>query len=345
MPLYRMTDLLRRYGDSTVLNIDQLTIQPGQISTLIGPNGAGKTTLLQILAFLDRPTSGRLEFCGEEVVWQERQLLPLRRQVVLVDQYPIMFSGTVRRNVEYGLKLRQVAQAERRRRAMEVLAEVGMEAFADQDARSLSGGENKRVALARALVLQPEVLLCDEPTANVDSENQEIILRILLEQNRDRNTSIIFSTHYLSQGQRLAHHSLMLQQGSLSVTVSDNSFRVGVVSRSAERVECRLRGQLLISLPATLVPAAAVCRLHLDPARILVNPVEAEAVAGTRLVGEVVELASHGSRVRLVVDVGVRLVVFLDSRHYRQKPLSLGERLELVIPVSAMSCEAVDTLP
>lgn len=343
MALYKLAGVQRSHGTSTVLDIDHLTIQAGLIYTLVGPNGAGKTTLLKILAFLDRPSTGRLLFADREVMWQEGHLLPLRRRVVLLDQYPIMFSGSVAKNVEYGLKVRGVAQPERSRRTAEALAMVGMEDFAGQQAKSLSGGENKRVALARALVLRPEVLLCDEPTANVDSENQEIILRILAEMNRSLHTSIIFSTHYLSQGQRLAHHSLMLQQGRLSVTVGDNTFRVTVMARNPAGTACRLGEQLLFTLPANLVPASvAVCKLHLNPERILLNPGPCPEEEGTRLQGEVVKLARQGELVRLVIDVGVRLVVLQTMARYRQGTVRLGDRVNLLVPVAAITCESID---
>ncbi len=133
-----------------------------------------------------------------------------------------MFTGSVWKNVEFGLQVRKVPSKARRRRIEKALELVGMEGFADYDARGLSGGETKRVALARALVLEPEVLLCDEPTANVDNENQEIIINIIERINKERKGSIIFSTHYLSQAQRLADHTLLLQNGTLSNIVNYN---------------------------------------------------------------------------------------------------------------------------
>jgi len=214
--LYELESVKKIFASRTVLDLDRLELEQGKIYTLIGPNGAGKTTLLKILAFLDRPSSGRMIFRGQPVKMSEQHLQSLRRQVVLLDQNPILFSGTVRKNVEFGLRIRKMERRKREQRTKEMLALVGMEEFIDFDSRGLSGGEVKRVALARALALSPEVLLCDEPTANVDAENQEIILDTLERINRQKGRSIIFSTHYLSQGQRLAHHTLLLQNGVVS---------------------------------------------------------------------------------------------------------------------------------
>ena len=193
--LYRLENLVRLHGERTVLNIECLEIQPNAIYTLIGPNGAGKTSLLQILAFLDKPSSGRISFNDLPVRFSETHLHRLRRKVVLLDQSPILFSGTVYRNVEFGLKVRKMSRELRKQRIGVMLELVGMEKFADYDIQGLSGGEVKRVALARALALRPEVLLCDEPTANVDRENQEIILNILKVGRRYRNRYLLYIKH------------------------------------------------------------------------------------------------------------------------------------------------------
>jgi tungstate transport system ATP-binding protein len=216
--LFEAAELTRTFKGRKILNLSQLKLEKGKIYALIGANGAGKTTLLNILAFLDKPTTGQLYFCGQAGRYNRKQLLNLRRRIVLVDQYPILFTGPVWKNIEFGLKVRGISKKVRRERTEEILELVGMEKFIRADAHKLSGGESKRVALARALVTEPEVLLCDEPTANVDAANQEIILHILKQINREKQTSILLATHYLSQSRRLAHHTLLLEHGALSET-------------------------------------------------------------------------------------------------------------------------------
>ena len=217
--LFEAAQLTRIFKGRTVLNLKQLRLEKEKIYALIGSNGAGKTTLLNLLALLDRPTTGQLHFCGRAVQYNRQSLLNLRRRIVLVDQYPILFTGPVWKNVEFGLKVRGISKQLRRKRTEEVLALVGMEEFLPADAHKLSGGESKRIALARALIIEPEVLLCDEPTANVDAANQEIILKILARINREKQTSILLATHYLSQSRCLAHHTLLLENGALSETI------------------------------------------------------------------------------------------------------------------------------
>jgi len=341
--LYRLENLTRRHGSRTVLNIDTLEIAPNLIYTLIGPNGAGKTSLLKILAFLDKPSSGRMHFLDRPVSFEEKHLYGLRRQVVLLDQTPIMFTGSVLQNVEFGLKVRKVALKERRKLVEEALELVGMENFADYDARGLSGGETKRVALARALVLEPQVLLCDEPTANVDNENQEIILKIIERINKERQGSIIFSTHYLSQGQRLADHTLLLQNGSLSDIASENIYRVTIIDSEEESVICQLTGQLFLKLPARLFPdKAASAKVHIDPEGILFNPEETSPGEGNILGGHITDLSQDSGRIRVVIDVGVKLILVLSLEQYRREKPGIGDKTQVFIPHSATYCTGLD---
>lgn len=215
--LYEADTLTKVFNKRQVLNIEHLALEKHKIYALTGPNGAGKTTFLHILAFLTQPTSGKLSFCNIEVKSDQQNLLAVRRRVVLVDQYPILFTGSVRKNIEFGLKVRGVSRKLCEKRVDEVLELVQMRDFLLADAHKLSGGESKRIAMARALAIKPEVLLCDEPTANVDVENQKIILNILQQINSEQKTSIIMSTHYLSQSRDLAHHTLILDNGCLRV--------------------------------------------------------------------------------------------------------------------------------
>ncbi|MFW2366935.1 MAG: energy-coupling factor ABC transporter ATP-binding protein [Desulforhopalus sp.] len=339
--LYKLDGVQRIHNGRTVLNIDALEIRPNLVYTLIGPNGAGKTSLLKILSFLDRPSGGEFHFQGRRVSYGENQLHRLRRKVVLLDQNPIMFTGSVWKNVEFGLKVRRVGEPERRRRVDEALEMVGMENFATYHAPGLSGGETKRVALARALVLQPEVLLCDEPTANVDNENQEIILQILKQINQERSSSIIFSTHYLSQAQQLADHTLLLQYGALSTGMNENTFRVVVSESREDTVICKLTGQLMIALPQALLPEKKESvKLHIDPAAIVLGDEVNGSMDGNRLTGHIVELVQDNGRVRVTVETGVRLVVTLPVTQYRAQRPCIGDKVNLFIPHSAISCSS-----
>lgn len=166
--LYDISQLIKVYGDRTVLDISSLEIEKGSIYALLGPNGAGKTTLLNILGFLESPTTGNIIYRSSPVIFSEPFLKNLHKEVVVVDQYPILFTTTVYKNLEFGLKVRQIPKKDRDYIINETLEMVGMRDFIQAEAHQLSGGETQRVALARALAVSPEVLLCDEPTSSVD---------------------------------------------------------------------------------------------------------------------------------------------------------------------------------
>lgn len=340
--LYKLDNITRVYDTRTVVNITELSIEAGKIYTLIGPNGAGKTSLLKILAFLDKPTTGQIHFLNQPAYYKKNSLFELRRQVVLLDQNPIMFSGSVESNVEFGLKARNIPKDERNVLIGQALENVGMGHFRDYEAKSLSGGETKRVALARALVLQPKVLLCDEPTANVDSENQEIILNVLTELNQKHNCSVIFSTHYLSQAQRLADHTLLLQHGSLSNIVNENIYKITVADKQKDHIVCQLSGQVYLKLPEKMLPhGEGAMKLHIDPEQILLHSEDGVAGDGNKLQGHLTELSQDRGRVRLTIDVGVIMILMLSMESYLKVKPAIGDKVAVGIPDSSLSCTRV----
>jgi tungstate transport system ATP-binding protein len=208
--LYQLTNLKKNYLDRTVVTIDSLSIQRGEILAIVGPSGAGKSTLLRLLNFLEAPTSGRLIFDGQPVPIDPP--LNLVRRVTTVFQRPALLSRSVRENVAFGLKLRGLHPDGTVNQALE---RVGLAGLGSVTATTLSGGEMQRVALARALVLNPEVLLLDEPTANLDPYNVGLIETIVREENSRRGTTIVFVTHNVFQARRLAHRVGLLLSGAL----------------------------------------------------------------------------------------------------------------------------------
>jgi tungstate transport system ATP-binding protein len=215
--IYNISQLTKVYGTRTVLDIPLLKIEKGWIYALLGSNGAGKTTLLNILGFLEIPTNGNIIFRSNKVQFTESSLHPLRKTVVIVDQHPILFTTTVYKNLEFGLKIRQIPKKERELIIKEALELVGMRHLAAAPAHRLSGGETQRVAIARALAVNPQVLLCDEPTSSVDAENQVAIINILRQINEFKKITILFTTHDRLQVSSLAHHTLFLKDGRLAI--------------------------------------------------------------------------------------------------------------------------------
>ena len=338
MMLYQLQDLKQQFHQKTVLDIDFLEIEAGCIHALLGPNGAGKTTLLNILAFLETPAGGRLLFQGEEVDPVQSDMLALRREVVLVDQHPIMFSTSVRSNIEFGLKIRKIDGDKRRRIVDEVLATVGLERYREARADELSGGETQRLALARALALNPKVLLCDEPTASVDAENQAVISELLRQINIARGTTIVFTTHDRLQAAALAQHTLVLENGQRANTTYENSYACTVEPLEEKGVRYLLHGVLELFYPdkTAAVDGKKSGRVSIKPELIALVPSGgASPPRHAQVTGRVVMVMEEGTNVRVVVDVGVLMVILMVSSAYQKNPPMIGSRISLAIPQEA----------
>ncbi len=332
MMLYRLHQLTQRLGGATVLDIDHLTIEGGGIHALLGPNGAGKTTLLEILAFLEAPSSGTLCFKEQAVDYLHGDLLDLRRRVVLVDQHPIMFSTTVQANIEFGLKIRAIDTKARKRIIDEVLDIVGLSRYRETRAHQLSGGETQRLALARALAIGPEILLCDEPTASVDAENQAIITDLLRQINVERGTTIIFTTHDRLQAARLAQHTLTLENGRLTRATSENCYVCTVQHRGDGKRVALVQGIREVRLPDHYAgQQASSGRISIHPETIRLHPISAQHSPSHWLPGRVILIMAEGERIRVVVNVGVLMVVLMDADTYHKKAPSIGADVALEI--------------
>lgn len=209
------------YGDRKVLTIERLAITPGSITAVMGPNGAGKTTLLKVLGGLIPPTQGSLFYQDEKVT--AHSAARLRQKVSLVHQAPLLFDTAVLENVAFGLKARGVPKREIQQTVMWALSVVGCSELTTRRARQLSGGEVKRVAIARALALAPEVLLLDEPLADVDRTTAKALEQVF-RGIEARGQTLIFSTHDLRLAYRLAKEVVVLTRGRLSPATYEDLF-------------------------------------------------------------------------------------------------------------------------
>lgn len=211
--LIELHDLILRRANQNVLSIPALEIYEGEVLAVVGPNGAGKSTFLLTLAGLLRPLGGRMTFAGRQLKhWKD---LDYRRQMALVLQEPLLFDRSVLDNLLVGLRFRKLARPQAVERAMDWLNRLGVAHLAHRPARSLSGGEAQRVSLARAFVLEPRLLLLDEPFAALDPPARTELyqeLSLILRQNQQ---TAVFVTHHLKEAAFLGSRIAVFSKATL----------------------------------------------------------------------------------------------------------------------------------
>lgn len=203
----RFENLKRAYEGHTVLNLKHGNIQSGTRTGIIGPNGAGKSTLVNLIAGLDQATDGK-------IYYNDKTQIP-KQQITLVFQKPYLITTTVEKNIAYPLKLRGWEAAEIETRVKELIKELNLTELAKKKSWKLSGGETQKVALARALSFHPDLLILDEPTANIDPATSGEIEKMLIKINEEDGTTIVLITHNLAQAKRVCNRCMFLKGGEL----------------------------------------------------------------------------------------------------------------------------------
>lgn len=220
-PIYELFRVTRLYGSRRVVNIEALEIHPGEILAVVGPSGAGKSTLLRLLNFLEPPDGGSIRFHQHAMDFFHVPL-QIQRSVTTVFQHPALLSASVKTNLQFGLRLRGLKDG--RKAVAQMLDRLGLTHLKHAPAHTLSGGEAQRVALARALVLNPEVLLLDEPTANLDPYNVELIESVIRELNCAHQVTMVLVTHNVFQARRLADRVALMLNGEIVEIAETRTF-------------------------------------------------------------------------------------------------------------------------
>ncbi|MCZ7400268.1 MAG: phosphate ABC transporter ATP-binding protein [Candidatus Methanoperedens sp.] len=238
--LFRIENVCMAFGKKEVLKNINLGIKRGEIFAIIGPSGAGKTTLLRILNLFEKPLCGTLIFNG--ISLDAGKTGDLKRRMSLLFQTPSVFNGSVFDNVAYGLKVRGFDKRAIEKKVGEALDTVGLPGMGKEKASMLSGGEAQRMAFARAIVYEPEILLLDEPTSNLDPANVANIEEIIKRIRDERGTTILIATHNIPQVRRIADRVGVLLNGEL---IEVNSKEGIFTAPKDERSVAFIRGEMI----------------------------------------------------------------------------------------------------
>jgi putative spermidine/putrescine transport system ATP-binding protein len=302
----RLEGVVKRFGDVVAVDGVDLEVREGEFFSMLGPSGSGKTTCLRMIAGFERPTHGRVMLGGIDV----GDLPPYERDVNTVFQdYALFPHMTVRENVEYGLRVRKAPKAERRRRALDALAMVRLDAFGDRKPGALSGGQRQRVALARALIMRPKVLLLDEPLGALDLKLRQQMQVELKQIQQEVGLTFIYVTHDQEEALTMSDRMAVFSHGKIE--------QVGTPAEVYERPATGfVAGFVGISNVLNGDPAVAVTgnphaftirpeKIEMDELERQVGPDDCSATGHVR---EVVYLGA-ATRYRVELDIGGELVV------------------------------------
>jgi molybdopterin-binding protein len=328
-----LRNIVHRYDTKTVVSIDNLQIENGEIYSLVGPNGSGKTTLLHIMSLIMPPIQGELLYNGKPVPHDESGRIHTRRRMTVVTQSPFMFSTTVKANIEYGLKAHGIAKAEREKRVNDVLELTGLTDFAHRKARQLSGGETQLVAMARGIVLNPSILFLDEITANLDVKHIQRLESIIKDINQDRGTTIVMTTHVLSQAYALADKVLSLFDGRIVQSGMYNLFKGAFTHEGQEVLFDTGRLRIHVARENT---ARNRGHISINPEDIIVSMKQLHSSARNVFSGKITKIIEQGGCVHLEVDAGEAFRVQITGSSFHEMGLTLGTRVFLIFKASSV---------
>jgi molybdopterin-binding protein len=352
-PLLQLRDVLVEAGGRAILDVPSLDARPSQVLAVVGPNGAGKSTLLRVFGLLEQPSRGEVLFDGDPVGGER---LKYRRRMAVVFQEPLLFDMSVEGNVQTGLSLRGVTGREQKRRSDEWLERFGIAHLRGRSSRSLSGGEAQRTSLARAMVLEPEVLLLDEPFSSLDAPTRESLIDDLDAVLTERQVATVFVTHDRSEALRMGDRIAVLIGGRLRQVGSPNEVFsspldqeiaafVGVENIIPGRVHSVADGLGAVEVAAgvietaTELEAGAEVLVCVRPEDVVLSR-EADAYpslsARNHMRATVARVRSAGPYVRVEIDAGFPLVALVTKQSREDLSLTPGSSVFATFKATAV---------
>ncbi|MGF7117591.1 ABC transporter ATP-binding protein [Methanobacterium oryzae] len=350
MNIVELENIYKNYENIEVLKDINLNIKKGTSTALVGPTGSGKTVLLRLIDLLEKPSSGKIYFEGVDANESNNKRLEIRRQIGMVFQKPLAFKASVYDNVAYGLKIRGKTE-NIENKVKEILETIGLKGYENRNALKLSGGETQRLALARAMITDPKLLLLDEPTANLDPISTKKMEELILKINTESETTLIMTTHDLSQGQKLADRMVILNDGHiLQSGAPDEVFRkpknkfvadfVGIENVMSGKAEESTDGLVSIKTDSiqvfTLTEKRGNVNISIRPDEITLSKEKVKTSARNVIQGEVQEIIDTGSLIRLIINAGELFTVFITRESLTDLGIAIGTPVWMYFKVSAV---------
>lgn len=340
--MLKIENLSHGYGERKVLDGINLEVGRGEVFALIGPTGAGKTTLLRIIDILEKPTSGRVYLDGKDIT--ASRSLADRRRLAFVLQKPVVFNTSVYNNIAVGLRWRGHSAVEVKEKVDFLLEEVGLTSLRDKNARTLSGGEAQRVAIARAMAVEPDVLLLDEPTANLDPVSTARIETFIRSIHKRYQTTIIMTTHDHSQGRRLASKLAVMNEGKIiqageaeavfrtpanrlvaEFIGTENILPGVVVEREGETAVIEIGNQRIEAVTESAVGEEVYAFIRAD--EITISLSKGVSSARNNLSGVVTMVSEKTFPMRVEVDCGFSLVALVTRLSVEEMDIKTGRQV------------------
>ena len=348
--LMKLSNLCKSFGEVQVLKNVDLTIPREEITSVLGPSGSGKTTLLRILAGLDNPTSGTFLYQDSQITDNEMNVL--RQKATLVFQKSVFFHSTVYNNIAFGLKIAdKFSKEEISNKVTEALSMVKLEGLEKRQAKKLSGGEQQRVSLARALVLDRELLLLDEPTVNLDPKNVSIIEEAIHRVNQEKKITIVMATHNMFQAEAISQRVALLIDG----TIKQIGTNKDVFGKSNKHLESFARlenvfsgtakqseeGTSTIEINENLKIEAAFSKsgkvsVHVRPEDILLSTKALKSSARNVFKGKIVGITDLGGIAKITVDAGKKFSIQITKKSLTEMRLTVGAEIFLAFKASSV---------
>ncbi|MCL5291954.1 MAG: ABC transporter ATP-binding protein [Actinobacteria bacterium] len=336
--------LIHEYDGRRVVSVERFSIERGKVLTLIGPNGSGKSTFLRLVGLLEKPTSGSTLVNGVDP-WRANKTLDYRRRMAAVFQEPLLFSGSVFDNIAYGLKLRRLPRDEVRRRARRAMETIGIAHLAGRPSNRLSGGEAQRTSLARALAIEPEVLLLDEPLASLDPPTRESLLGDFEQILKGCGITTIYVTHNRTEALLLGDAIAVMVDGSVdqagtarevfdrpkTMTVAeivgcDNLLPGRIVESSGGLVTIKIGDGEVEALSERPVGEEVLACIRPEDITIFKDG-SPPSSARNHFSGRIAKIADLGALSRVTVEACIELVAFVTKKSVDEMGLAMGSQV------------------